>query len=1303
MSLVQSWRTKGNPLRSGVKAMLLACLVITGVIWLPAQETPAGFQSYTLRHAAADDVAARLRKLLVEMAPDAKVLADPQSNQVVVQGSASTQQLAAKMLQTLDQPTEAPSEPAVSQKEVKGYRVDGDLPAIVKWLQQHFPASTGARITADERTKQVIVIAPATVQREVSQLLQSGQTPPPKVNVPAASEVAPAANNLVHTLRHITWRDLEGELVRLWGDQLEVTKARNGEIVNVSIADASGARPIMQIDRREGDVSFTGTGRTIAMWRTIIEAIDSPQDGERITQLIPIRKADPSLVVSTISLLNTTAEVPDEQVTKAVPVRGTNRKRNAADLVSMLYQQAGEQAPAAQPAPARPAAPAGRPAAPGTQPPAATPGAPAAAPGEAPADNLDGGLFGPVQIEIIGDSIIIKGNRRDVEKVKKLIEDIERTVAETQPVVEVYHLQHINADAATTIVSELYTEILSERTGLVSIRSLGEPNAILLIGREESVNVVKELIKKLDQPSPPASKFEVFRLKHVSSVNAELTVRNFFVNQPGRDTNPRTGIGTRVQIIADFRTNSLIVQASPRDMEEVRRLVDSIDVEDSPSTAEVRIFQLKNALAETLATVLQSAISGQAAAGGQQQPGGQQPGQQQPQQGAATTQSQSTLPSVSLEFMRIDQAGGKLLRSGILADVQVTADTNTNSLIVRAPSKSMELIKALIEQLDKLPEMSSQVKVFEIMNGNANSLTTMLQQLFGQTTTGQGNQNTLGGLFGLQNQLQTGTGGGESSLVPLRFAVDQRTNSIIASGSENDLQVVETILLRLDEDVDDRRLTVVRLRNTQAASVATAVQQYLTNLQQQFQQLVQQSTITATESVERQVFVIAENVTNSLIVSASPRYQEEILKVIQELDIRPPMVMVQVLIAEVTLSDTFEFGTEFGLQDSLVFERGKAVGTPPGSDVQSNPGFNFNSSPIGAYPNVRSYQQETMAGQSLTNFALGRSSSALGYGGLVLSAANESINILLRALQDEGRVQILSRPQVMTMHNQPAYVQVGANVARPAGTTISNGVSQQNVTYEDTGLILSILPLINDDGIIVMGIEAERSALGAESDQNATTISSGVAGSGPIVIKPLNRTKASTTISARDGQTVVFAGLITKTNRLTLRRVPYLANVPVLGNLFQFRSNSEARTELLVVMTPHLVKDEAEAELIKAQETQRMSWCLADVVNVTGDWGLGGGHCAFCNGEAPVIFPDVDPTGIHSLPTPAEPLSDSRTSTSGESSSRRAEPMNVSADSGAIVGPPVPPSDSATVSPPRDVTPANFQRIGTPRRLPIPK
>src|SRR4029079_13037384 len=126
-----------------------------------------------------------------------------------------------------------------------------------------------------------------------------------------------------------------------------------------------------------------------------------------------------------------------------------------------------------------------------------------------------------------------------------------------------------------------------------------------------------------------------------------------------------------------------------------------------------------------------------------------------------------------------------------LTDVQITADPRANALIVSAPAESMDLIAALIRQLEEMPSSESQIKVFTVVNADASALVEMLRNLFGRTTNqGQGQ----GGAFG-----QLGGGAqGENQLVPLKFSGDQRTNSIVVAGSTADLAVVEAILLRLD-------------------------------------------------------------------------------------------------------------------------------------------------------------------------------------------------------------------------------------------------------------------------------------------------------------------------------------------------------------------------------------------------------------------------------------------------------------------------------------------------------------------------
>ena len=342
------------------------------------------------------------------------------------------------------------------------------------------------------------------------------------------------------------------------------------------------------------------------------------------------------------------------------------------------------------------------------------------------------------------------------------------------------------------------------------------------------------------------------------------------------------------------------------------------------------------------------------------------------------------------------------------------------------------------------------------------------------------------------------------------------------------------------------------------------------------QQLLFNQAISPFEQIEREVIVVPEIVTNSLIVSATPRYYDEIMNVIEDLDFRPPMVMVQVLIAEVRLDEAFEFGVEWGLQESLLFDRG-LPGTP------SDPGFNFNN--VGL-PNENTTGRGEVAGQSLVNFGLGRSNPTLGYGGLVLSAASESVNVMVRALQDSGRLQVLSRPQVMTLNNQQAFVQVGATQSRITGSAVSQGIVQNQVTDVETGLILRIQPLINDDGVIVMNVDAERSELGNEVD--GPTVAFGPDGE-PIRSPPINRTTAQTTISARSGQTVVFAGLISKDKLSSIRRVPYLSDIPVLGYLFRHTITGEQRRELLIVMTPYIIESDEDYEWVKMVESERMS------------------------------------------------------------------------------------------------------------------
>lgn len=963
-----------------------------------------------------------------------------------------------------------------------------------------------------------------------------------------------------HQLARLPPRELEAALIKAWL-RISFKPQAGEEIVTTKLpGDPNGT---ISIDRNRGTVTISGGAKSVNAWRKVVEAMDAkPQQGEDTPTLVPLNQSDPAKVEQAIGLL------------KALQKAGGLGTPKPMQFVAQDQPvvPAGEQ-------PAKPA---------GEAPPATAESAIVG--GDAP--------IGPVTIEILDELgiIIIRGKKRDVERVQKIIQEIEDQSALTAPEIEIFPLRHIDGRAVSDLIASIYDQVFGARSARVSITPLVKPNALLLIGRKENVAAVKELLHKLDQPAAPQAQLKVFPLKYISAVDAERTVRNFFVSRaPGTDE--RTGLGTRLNVVAEVRSNALVVQASPRDLLELGELLKRIDVKSVESKKEVRVFKLRNSLAEELAPVLTQAITGRSATGGGQGA--------IPQATGGQTNAQPTPRNASLQLLQIDPEGRRILESGILSDVTIAPDTRGNALVVTASPDSMDLIAALIEQLDGLPNASAQIKVFTLVNADAQTVVTALQQLFGQSTNQQGGQGQL--------PLQSATGAGESTLVPLRFSVDQRTNSVISSGNAGDLEVVERILFRLDEgDIRRRKTTVYRLRNAPAVDVATAINQLLQS-QRQVSQLAPGAT-SAVEQIEREVVVVPERVSNSLLVSATPRYYEEIRLIVDDLDRRPPMVVIQVMIAEVRLDNTNEFGVEFGLQDSLLFDRG--IGTV---------GFPFVGQALGNNSTPQSLATRNNVGtQGTSSFAVGRTNGDLGYGGLTLSASSDAVSILVRALQRSQRLQVISRPQVQTLDNQPAFVQVGSRV--PYVTSSNQTVSgiQNQVSFQNVGILLGVTPRTSPDGLIVMEINAEKSELGPEATGVPTFISS----TGEVIRSPvIFITTAQTTVSARTGQTVILGGLITKNRTQETRRVPYISDVPVLGRLFRFDRQVDQKSELLIIMTPYVVRTDEDIEWINSRETARMNWCLADVADAHGEVPWAGGEGAWNEKKTPLIFPDEDPTG----------------------------------------------------------------------------
>jgi type II secretion system protein D len=1045
---------------------------------------------------------------------------------------------------------------------------------VVAQLQSQFGADKRVRITTEPETGRLMVLAPEATHAQIGALVASVN----KQSSPVASDVSgrvlsSAVQSREYKLQRVSWRELEDAVMRIAGPRLSVSTTNNGELAQLQMLTDAGPREVMTVDRRTDTVRMQGSPKDVFAWSQIVTAVDFAQaDPQRPTQIVPINPASPERIETALRLVRLASfqQPPqDDQVSGQVPANQDDDN------------------------------------------------APGMAIGSPDSMGSGTGLIGDVDISFVPEMgiVIVKGGRRDVQRVLEVIEQIKKQSAETTPEIEIYPLKHVNGVALEPILRDLNDKVFTPRQGQISLYALGQPNSLLLIGRPEALAAIKELIVKLDQPLDPNNQLRVFRLVNSSAVDAETLVRNFFSETvPGQAAPANTSaltIGTRIKVVADYRTNSLIVQASPRDIAEVAKLILEIDVESTSAENEIRVFPIKNAVASDLQPILQSAITGTASAAAAT------PGQpQQPQ--AQPSSGSSRAPSSRLMVVPRD---GQPVNSGILAGVTITSNPSINALVVRAPSKSMPLIQALIDQLDQLPSADARIKVFPVVNGDATSLALTLQQVFGLPATA-GASTTSAAAIGLQN-LAALTGGGESTLVPLRISADTRTNSIIVSGAGSDLEVIEVLLYRLDETGGQQRSNeVIWLRNANASDIFTALNNLL-NTQRNVitQQLISGQAISLFERVDREVFLIAEPSTNSIVVSATPRYMQQIRQVIERLDRQQPMVFVEMLIAEVTLDDQFEFGTELGIQDSLLFDRRSASGGTLGSPV-----FNVLTPEFPAF-NTGSPQRrpQNVAGQGSSGFAMGRTSD-LGYGGLVLAASSESVGLLFRMLQDANRAQILARPTLTTIDNNISVINVGQSIPVLGGTASSVGIVQQNVNYVNAGLTLQIQPRTNEDGLINMIVAISRATI---DRANGLEVASGVAGTTGTTLTPaFNQTIAQTRVTAYDGQTVVIGGLITKSRSTQSKRIPWLADIPIAGALFRYDKETENRTELLVVMTPRIINanDANKMDMIKMAESSRMSWCLADVLNIYGDKGLSAGNGLWGPATSPTIFPDETPT-----------------------------------------------------------------------------
>jgi type II secretory pathway component GspD/PulD (secretin) len=236
------------------------------------------------------------------------------------------------------------------------------------------------------------------------------------------------------------------------------------------------------------------------------------------------------------------------------------------------------------------------------------------------------------------------------------------------------------------------------------------------------------------------------------------------------------------------------------------------------------------------------------------------------------------------------------------------------------------------------------------------------------------------------------------------------------------------------------------------------------------------------------------------------------------------------------------------------------------------------------YRNGLDFGVEGASKQQVNDTTVGRYAQAfkgipgLSSGGAMYTIAGTDFEVTLKAIAENGKLEVLSRPSILARNNQQAVITVGQYVPLVTGVSYNINLGQLNsITYQNVGIILRVTPFVTSEGMVEMIVSPEISNL---SDQTVN-ISTGTNAVGAPII---NTRSADTVVLTPSGQTVVIGGLMQNTKAETISKVPVLGDIPLLGLAFRRKVSVDSKTELLMFLTPYIVKQPAQLAAMTAAE-----------------------------------------------------------------------------------------------------------------------
>lgn len=522
------------------------------------------------------------------------------------------------------------------------------------------------------------------------------------------------------------------------------------------------------------------------------------------------------------------------------------------------------------------------------------------------------------------------------------------------------------------------------------------------------------------------------------------------------------------------------------------------------------------------------------------------------------TEERIVIQIVSLNYIPVSEVS-KMIKPFLSDGADIIEHPPQNILMIVDLASNIRKCIDLITLFDIDLFTDLRVRIYPVFNSDVNDISKEMERIFASF------------------EVSTKSGRG----VGITFTPVTRINSLlVVSSIPNIFERVEGWLKQLDKTPTDEAklgVFVYYVQNGKAKDLADVLKQVFTppKDKKDFKEKAVSSTPTtpATPPGQRSVrptptptpvtptpptgeepgmptgeinFVVDET-TNALIIRSYPRDYKFILETIKKLDLYPKQVLIEVFLAEVALTDSNKFGLEWS--------------TKQGSFTKGNTTYDWLLGMGGTAPNP-----------------------AMTTGIRYAIAATDKLAAAINAQAIENKATILSSPHLIASNNKEAKIQIGTSEPILSNTyttgaytgTQGTGVVEGTIEYKDVGIILTVTPRISDGGLVTLDINLEDSKVEMTKLGNLDNV------------PKFKKKTAKTTLSIMEAQTIVIGGLIEEAGGTKKSGIPWISKIPIFGALFGYQDYGTARTELMLLLTPHVISDANQSSAVTREFRERV-------------------------------------------------------------------------------------------------------------------